>query len=432
MKKCNVLVILLVCGWQAAMAQFSIEDLQEKARQNNPLAKQFELIEKSNQYTVNNLKLKWLPQVSALGQATYQSDVSAWPESMQPLLAGMGAEMDGMSKFQYKVGVDVNQTIWEGGRIAATSKVAKMQTEVLQAQNEVNLYVVKKRVNDLFFSVLLIDERLKVNRDMQSLLQSNVKQMQSMVANGVAMQSDVDALKVELINARQNETEMLATKTIAMDLLSQLCGTQIDSIQAPTINVQNWSVSTGGDSVGARPEFALIESSNRLAQMQEKQLKSGLMPTVSVFASGYYGYPGYNMFESIMEHENSLNGIVGARISWNISNFYTNKNDKSKLMVQRQMNENQRETFLFNNSLEQTNAQRSIDKYRLLIEQDNEIVTLRENVRKATEKKLANGVVDSNKLVEQIMKENSARNNKTIHQVELLNEMYNLQYTKGL
>ena len=428
MKKNNVLVILLVCGWQAAMAQFSIEDLQEKARQNNPLAKQFELIEKSNQYTVNNLKLKWLPQVTALGQATYQSDVSSWPESMQPLLA----EMDGMSKFQYKVGVDVNQTIWEGGRIAATSKVAKMQTEVLQAQNEVNLYAVRKRVNDLFFSVLLIDERLKVNRDMQSLLQSNVKQMQSMVANGVAMQSDVDALKVELINARQNETEMLATKTIAMDLLSQLCGTQIDSIQAPTINVQNWSVLAGGDSVGARPEFALIESSNRLAQMQEKQLKSGLMPTVSVFASGYYGYPGYNMFESIMEHENSLNGIVGARISWNISNFYTNKNDKSKLMVQRQMNENQRETFLFNNSLEQTNAQRSIDKYRLLIEQDNEIVTLRENVRKATEKKLANGVVDSNKLVEQIMKENSARNNKAIHQVELLNEMYNLQYTKGL
>lgn len=198
MKKNNVLVILLVCGWQAAMAQFSIEDLQEKARQNNPLAKQFELIEKSNQYTVNNLKLKWLPQVTALAQATYQSDVSAWPESMQPLLAGMGAEMDGMSKFQYKVGVDVNQTIWEGGRIAATSKVAKMQTEVLQAQNEVNLYAVRKRVNDLFFSVLLIDERLKVNRDMQSLLQSNVKQMQSMVANGVAMQSDVDALKVEL------------------------------------------------------------------------------------------------------------------------------------------------------------------------------------------------------------------------------------------
>lgn len=156
------------------------------------------------------------------------------------------------------------------------------------------------------------------------------------------------------------------------------------------------------------------------------------MPTVSVFASGYYGYPGYNMFESIMEHENSLNGMVGARVSWNISNFYTNKNDKSKLMVQRQMNENQRETFLFNNSLEQTNAQRSIDKYRLLIEQDNEIVTLRENVRKATEKKLANGVVDSNKLVEQIMKEKSARNNKAIHQVELLNEMYNLQYTKGL
>lgn len=432
MKKSNVLVILLICGWQTAMAQFSIEDLQGKARQNNPLAKQFDLLEKSNQYTMNNIKLKWLPQVTALGQATYQSDVSGWPESMQPLLTGMGAEIDGMSKFQYKVGVDVSQTLWEGGRIAATSKVAKMQIEMLQAQNEVTLYAVRKRVNDLFFSVLLIDERLKVNRDMQSLLQSNVKQMQSMVANGVAMQSDVDALKVELINARQNETEMLATKTIAIDLLSQFCGTQIDSIQAPTVDVQNWSVSTSGNSVDARPEFALIESSNRLAQMQEKQLKSGLMPTVNVFASAYYGYPGYNMFESIMEHENSLNGIVGARISWNISNFYTNKNDKNKLMVQREMNENQRETFLFNNSLEQTNAQRSIDKYRLLIEQDNEIVTLRENVRKATEKKLTNGVVDSNKLVEQIMKENSARNNKAIHQVELLNEMYNLQYTKGL
>ena len=153
------------------------------------------------------------------------------------------------------------------------------------------------------------------------------------------------------------------------------------------------------------------------------------MPRLSLFAQGFYGYPGLNMFEDMMRHKWSLNGIVGARLSWNIGSLYTRKNDKAKLDVQRSMFQVQRDNFLFNNNLEQLQENENIARYRKLMEGDEEIITLRSQVRKAAESKLSHGIIDVNDLVREINNENAARVQQSLHEIELLKEVYDLKYT---
>ena len=172
-----------------------------------------------------------------------------------------------------------------------------------------------------------------------------------------------------------------------------------------------------------------IDAQLRLADAQEKALDAALMPKLGVFAQGYYGYPGYNMFEDMMSHKWSLNGIIGARLTWNIGALYTRKNDKAKIQLQRETVENIRDVFLFNNNLEQIQQNENIVRYKKLMADDDEIISLRSSIRKAAESKLSHGIIDVNDLVKEINNENAARVQQTVHEIEMLKEIYDLKYT---
>ena len=178
-----------------------------------------------------------------------------------------------------------------------------------------------------------------------------------------------------------------------------------------------------------RPELRLIDAQIRLADAQEKALDSALMPRLGIFAQGFYGYPGYNLFEDMMHRRWSLNGMVGARLTWNIGALYTRKNDKARLQLTRQTAENSREVFLFNNNLEHIQQNESIARYRKLMADDEEIISLRSAVRGAAESKLQHGIIDVNGLVHEINQENAARVQQSMHEIEMLKETYNLKYT---
>ena len=178
-----------------------------------------------------------------------------------------------------------------------------------------------------------------------------------------------------------------------------------------------------------RPELKALDAQIGLLNAQEKALDAMLMPKVGVFAQGFYGYPGLNMFEDMMRHKWSLNGIIGARVTWNIGALYTRKNDKAKLQLQRDMTENNREVFLFNNNLEQIQQNENIARYRQLMANDEEIISLRSAVRKAAESKLAHGIIDVNDLVREINQEHAAYVQQSVHEIEMLKEIYDNKYT---
>ena len=180
---------------------------------------------------------------------------------------------------------------------------------------------------------------------------------------------------------------------------------------------------------GLRPELRLIDSQIRLADTQEKALRSALLPRLDAFAQGFYGYPGYNLFEDMMSRRWSTGGMIGARISWNIGALYTLKNDKAKLQLVRQSAENSRDVFLWNNNLQQIQQNEDILRYRRLMDDDEDIIALRASVRRAAESKLQHGIIDAPDLVREINAENAARLQQSIHEIEMLKEIYKLKYT---
>ncbi|MBR5748301.1 MAG: TolC family protein, partial [Prevotella sp.] len=382
------------------------------------------LISKTTDLTVANIQKGWLPQVSASAQATLQSDVTAFPDQIQKAYQTMGIDMEGLRKDQYRVGIDVQQTVYDGGAIRSQKKIARQQGEVQSAQNEVNLYNVRKRVNEMYFGLLLIDEQIKLNSDLQELLSANEKKLASMVKNGTAAESDYQSVKAERLDVMQQGTSLQAQRNALVRMLSTFCGIEVKQAAKPVL-----SESVAQTQTVRRPELKTIDAQLRLADAQEKALDAALMPKLGVFAQGFYGYPGYNMFEDMMGHKWSLNGMIGARLTWNIGALYTRKNDKAKLNAQRSMFNVQRETFLFNNNLEQIQQNEDIERYRKLMADDEEIITLRSAVRRAAESKLSHGIIDVNDLVREINAENGARVQQTIHEIEMLKEIYNQKYT---
>lgn len=410
----------------------TLEECQQAAEKNYPLIQQYGLVEKTTQLTVANIQKGWLPQVSITAQATYQSDVTAWPDEMKTMMSGMGIDMKGLTKDQYRVGIDVQQTIYDGGIIASQKRIAREQGKVQAAQNEVNIYNVRKRVNEMYFSLLLIDEQIKLNNDLQTLLAGNERKLESMTRRGTAAESDLQNVKAERLNAIQKATELASQKQMLQRMLSTFCGIEINNIQKPQVKADGGGLMAEGRGLMAenhRPELKALDAQIDVLNAQEKALNATLMPKVGVFAQGYYGYPGLNMFEDMMRHKWSLNGIIGARVTWNIGALYNRKNDKAKLQLQRDMTENNREVFLFNNNLEQIQQHENIARYQKLMAQDGEIISLRQAVRKAAESKLAHGIIDANDLVREINQEHAAYVQQSMHEIEMLKEIYDNKYT---
>ena len=89
-------------------------------------------------------------------------------------------------------------------------------------------------------------------------------------------------------------------------------------------------------------------------------------------------------------------------------------------------------TLIPENQMQQIGQDENIMRYSRLMADDEEIITLRQNVRKAAESKLEHGIIDVNDLLKEINGENAARIGQAIHEIEMLKEIYDLKFTKNI
>lgn len=419
-----ILLTLSTLMLLGAHAQLTIERCQELARANYPLIRQYGLIEQSSKYTLDNLKHAWLPQVNLSAQATYQSETPSFPDQMKAMLATGGLEMKGLAKDQYRVQLDVNQKIYDGGKASSERALTQAQDLEQKAQTDVDLYGLNKRVNDLFFGVLLLDDRIKQTDMTLEMLNGNLDKLQSHVRNGVATTADESQLRAEIMTVEQGKTTMEWNREAYKHMLEILIGEQVGdrylvrpSATEPATNVIN------------RPELRLIDAKISTLNAREKSINASVLPVISAFGQAFYGYPGYNTFENMVNRKWSLNAMVGVRATWSLSSLYDRKNNLSKLTTARQQAELQRDVFLLNTQLEASRDNDEISRLRELIASDATIVNLRRDVRLAEESKLRNGVIDIHRLVERITEESTAAQSQIIHNIELLKTIYDLKNT---
>lgn len=421
MRKKLLLLSVLAVLFPAVRAQ-SLEECRQAAEHNYPIIRQYDLIARTTELTVRNIQKAWFPQISVTAQGSYQNKVTAWPENLQGLFAQMGLQLQGLSRDQYKVGIDVRQTLFDGGTIGSRREIARGEGAVQAAQTEVDLYKIGQRVHEMYFGLLLLDEQLRLNADANALLRSNEQQLAAMLKSGTASAGDFENVKAERLSAEQQQTELLSQRQTLQRLLSLFCGIPVDSIRRPPVP----NLPSGENK---RPELLLFDRRLQLTDAQEKALDAQLLPQLGFFAQGYYGNPGLNLFEDMMKRRWSWNGIAGLKLTWNLSALYTHRNEKSKLRVQRELIENARQQFLFNNRLDETQQSENVRRFRAIAQHDGEIIALRTAVRKAAESKLAHGIIDVNGLLREINKENAAKTQQAIHEIDMLKAMYDLKFS---
>jgi len=412
-------VIILLIGFlplSPIFAQLTIDACQEKARQNYPQIKQFDLIQKSAEYSLSNAVKSWLPQLSMSARATYQSETTTIN------IPSMGLNVT-LPKDQYQAVIEASQTIWDGGIISSQKKIIQASTKVEKEKLEVELYALKDRVNQLFFGILLIEEQLIQNETLQKELETNLDRVLAYMANGVANQSDVDAVRVECLNNKQRRLEQQSSCKSYREMLEAMIGVKIDKNTMLERPLPDYSIA--GITEVNRPELKLFDGQLDLLAKQENMINSGNLPKFGVFLQGGYGNPGLNMFK------NGFSGfyIGGLRLSWNFSGFYTQKNNLNTLKNNMAMVAVQRETFLFNNNLNISRQNNDIERIREQIKSDNEIINLRSNIKNASSAKVENGTMTVSDLLRDIDAESIARNQKCLHEIQLLMSIGNLKFS---
>lgn len=421
MKKLTITTIAIALSSLCyAQSRITIEECYGKARENYPLIKQLGLVEKTKDYNIDNVSKGYLPQLMFSSKATYQSDVTKVPIDLSAM--GLeGVSIPQLSKDQYGITLDLNQTIWDGGAIKSRKDIIRSSSEVEKNNVEVSLYSINERINQIYFGILLADAQILQNKLLKEFLNNSYSQVSSYVKNGIANQSDLDAIRVDMIKADQNNVDFLTTKNTYITMLSKLIGTEISF---DTEFVKPLPVIPSDKGVMNRPEMSLYDAQILKYKSEYGNINAGLYPKLSLFATGGYGKPGLDM----LENKFSPYYIAGVKLSWNIGNFYSLKGQRKLIRNNIDMVENQRELFLFNTDIDLAQKGLSIDKYVNQIKYDDEIIDLKTSIRKASEAKMANGTISGTDLMQDINAEHSAKQDKILHEIRLLLAIYDYKY----
>ncbi|MBR2217066.1 MAG: TolC family protein [Alistipes sp.] len=423
MKRIALLCGCLLAGLSAS-AQVTLDECRRLAREHYPEIRQYDLVRRTEEYTLSNARRAWLPQLSFAAQATWQTEVPSFPNALAGMLAQQGIDMPGMNKDQYKAALELNQTLWDGGKSEADKRIARAEAAEQARSADVDLYALQGRVDNLFFGILLLDERIAQTRLTLDLLRSNLEKVRALQRNGVAMQSDADAVEAELLTVNQQLTQVTASRDSYRRMLEIFTGRPLDGEQ-----LERPDASEPRSMESSRPELALFDATADKLTAQERLVKAATRPCFGLFAQGYYGYPGMDYFQSMMSPDWSWNAMAGVKMSWNFGAYYTRKNSLAKLRTAKEQVEMQREIFLFNTRLQTAEESGDIARLRKALADDDRIVALRRSVREAAESKLRNGVIDTDDLLRKITDEAAAATARSAREIELLKTIYELKHT---
>lgn len=400
----------------------SPDSCRKRALNNYPLIKQYGLIEQAREYNLALASKAWLPQVNLAIRASYQSEVTEIPAALGNAISsitGKPFSMPSLSRDQYQAVAEVNQLIWDGGQLSAQKASVRASAEIEKQKTEVELYNLNERINNLYFGILLLREQIIQQQILQKELNANLSKIETLQKNGLVLQADLDAVKVEIISAKQRIYDLHSLQKNYCIILSAFTG----------LNIQETTVLEKPETESVipvennRPELKLFAAQQLYLLSQEKSVYASNLPKIGAFVQGGYGRPGLNMFTTTF----SPFYIGGIRLSWNLSSFYSAKANLGKINISRSNIDILRETFLFNNQLSINQHQTEIEKLKEHLKTDDEIIALRANIRKTAESKLANGTITVTDLIREINAEHFARQQKALHEIQLCMAVYQLK-----
>ncbi|MCF6279714.1 MAG: TolC family protein [Flavobacteriaceae bacterium] len=415
MSKLSTFIIALLSLSVFSQEQLTLNECYQLLNTNYPLAKQSALLENQNALDLEVIKTEKLPKIDFLAQATYQSDVIEIPIP--------NAGIESLNKDQYRATLSVNQLIYGGGIVNASLNAKSVALKAQQKQVEVSLYQLKKQVNQLYFSILLAQEKRGLLIEKEKQLNAKLKEVRSGIKNGLLLPTSDKVIEAELLKINQQFLEINLNKESLINSLSSLIGKEIET----SSNFENPMVSTELDNEITRPELELFQLKKEQIKTSEALISKENSPKLMGFATGGYGNPGLNMLD------NSFQGFytVGIKLNWNVFDWNTTKKKRESLSVNKDIIDNEAEIFTLNTNIELSQQQSEIKKLEGFIISDLEIIKLRKDVLKSAESQLRNGVITPSAYIIELTNLYEDENNLNTHKVQLLFAKANYNITKG-
>ncbi len=411
----------------------TLEECWDAAEKNYPLARQYGLISKSKDYTISNASRAYLPQVTFSAKASWQSDITRFKldrEQYNKTMFGSLIDPDDIEallpklrKDQYAASLDITQTIWDGGVLKAQKESAENEAEANAKSIDASLYGLRERINELYFGIMLLQHNIELSELMLGSLNANYDKLRAYKENGVIGQSDLDAIRIQILKTKQEALNLRNSKKAYIQMLSLLSGLELSE---NTELVQPREISVSGGEI-TRPELAMFNAQLKQIESQNRMLNAGLTPKFGLYVSGGYGRPGLN----ILSNSFKPYVVAGVKMIWNIGNFYNLKNNRQMLQLKMANIETQKSAFLLNTSIDESRRDTEIETLRSQLEYDDEIIELRKSVLKANEEKMYDGTISGTDYVGYLNDSLIAEQNKAQHEIKMLLAMYNLAYVRG-
>ena len=395
-----------------AQQTFSLEECQQLAKEQFPLIKRNALIEKTEAYTLENASKAWLPQINVIGQATYQNEVTQLPFALP------NSSVEPLSKDQYKVYADLQQQIFDGGMINDQKKLAKIQSETEVQKNEAELDKLEERINQIYFGILQSQEQLQQTEITKNDLENGLKKAEAQLEYGTILRSQVDVLIAQIISVEQRQIELQSVRANYIAMLGLFIKKNID--EKTDFRKPEKLLLTNENN---RAELKVFNLQQQTLEIQKSIIQSKNQPKLGAFFQGGYGKPGFNM----LKNEFDLFSIGGVRLQIPISGFYTKKNELGLIDTQQQDLEIQKENFLFNQNFSTLQNNSDLEKLQQLITKDDELIALRQSIKKASLAQLENGVINTSDYLREVNAEEQARLQKILHETQYLLTQYNLK-----
>ncbi len=407
-----ILFFPAILSAQEKQQKFSLQQCLQEAVKNFPTQKQLQLNQSKYTLEENNIKKNYLPQLNLNGQASYQSDVTKVPAPPIP-----GFNMPVISKDWYKINFDLDQLIWDGGLTKNQKEVQTADYKISDQQVKIKTFELKKQVNILYFNILFLQANLNALHVLVNDLDARIKDAEAALRNGILLQSDVDALKVNKKIAEQQIIEKSEDQKGLIGSMNQLTHLSISSAKELLIPKANITAYTF---VNNRPEYKMLGLQKSKLSALEKMTTVKRMPVFKIFGQAGYGRPGYDMLNNNFD----TYYMAGIRLHWNIFDWNRVKHEKQILNIQSDIIQTEQETF--NQSLRASLEKQlsGIQKFEKLIKTDKDILVLQKNVVDAANNKLKNGTITTTSYLIELNKEVKAQLTMQAHKLQLLFAKY--------
>lgn len=401
-----------------AQNQIDLESCYSLAEINYPKAKQSELINTQNELNSQIIKTQKYPKIDIDAQATYQSDVIHFPTENPGLVFELP------NKDQYRATVTLNQLIYGGGTIDAVIEEENAKSNALKQKINVDLYQLKPKINQLYFSILLLQEKKSLLLRKQKQIEEKLKEIKAGIKYGAVIPTSDAVLGAELLNIKQQLTDIKNSKQNLIQSLEKYIGQSFAN--TTTLKHPNFTNSLS-DTIN-RPELELFNLQKSQIDNTASVINKNKLPKIYGFAQGGYGNPGLNMLDNTFQSFY----YVGLKLNWNVFDWNKSSKQNQALEINKQIIDSEKEEFELQTSMQLEQQVLELNKYNEFIQSDQEIIDLRKQILKTTESQLKNGVITSSDYIDKLTDLYEAETNLRTHQIQLLLAQANYKVIQGI